>query len=167
MNLKIFIGKLAEAFGTQLTPGRVATYCEALAELQGRDLDALYRAILRTSSRFPSVKEVFDAAETNETGGTLIANKIHEAVGRFGWNNAQEAAQWLGPQCWNIVQRLGGWPYLCENMNARNVHMFVAQTRDLVKEVDYTEKTDIDSPPQLENNKVAQLASSAAKEWPE
>ena len=164
--LRLFVLKLAEAYGYAITPARRDIYAEALLELGEFDLNATFKTLLATSAHFPSVAAIYDAAEANENGPTIAANKILGAIVAHGYSNAQSAAQELGPKCWQIVQRLGGWSHLCRNHLAKNDGILRAQIRDLAKELKVVDAAAGGSMQVSAPSKVEKLISSTVKEVP-
>ena len=165
--LRLFVLKLAEAYGYAITPARRDIYAEALLELGDFDLNCdVSRQLLATSPVFPSVAAIYDAAEANENGPTIAANKILGAIVAHGYSNAQSAAQELGPKCWQIVQRLGGWSHLCRNHLAKNDGILRAQIRDLAKELKVVDAAAGGSMQVSAPSKVEKLISSTVKEVP-
>lgn len=65
-----------------------------------------------------------------ETQAREIASRIMGAIPKFGWANPKEAQAYIGPHGWALVDRAGGWRYLCENTQARQVPTMLAQFRD-------------------------------------
>lgn len=63
-----------------------------------------------------------------------VATSIVHAISKFGYNNSSSAEHSLGPKAWRIVERFGGWNYLCENLGDQiDVTTFIAQARDLAE----------------------------------
>lgn len=164
--IKVFLAKLADAYGYAITPARAAIYAEMLAEHGEIDFDATLKTLLATQDRFPSVSAILDAANSYEVEASGASNRIFEAVGRFGYPNALEAAEWLGPFCWLIVQKLGGWRSVCEQCNVKNRGVWIAQARDLAATVKMQEVAEASGDPQIEPGKVAKLIGQTVKEVP-
>lgn len=165
-DLKLLICQLAEAYAVEMTEARLDAYLAGLTHLNVENYNAMYHAIVTSFDRFPTVKQISDTANSNENAPLLNANKILEAVVRFGWPNALEAAEWLGPERWKIVQMLGGWSHLCETASTNQKGILTAQIRDLCSEVNVTRSAERSGvKPQLqEPGKVAQLVSNIVKE---
>lgn len=69
-----------------------------------------------------------------ESQAREIAARIVGAVPKFGWNNAARARMYIGEAGWELVERQGGWQYICENLGHRiNAATFQAQLRDLAE----------------------------------
>lgn len=64
------------------------------------------------------------------------ANRIREAIVEFGWCSPKEAQMFIGNVGWTIVERFGGWQYICENHGVDlNPLTFHAQARDSAKSI--------------------------------
>ena len=62
------------------------------------------------------------------------AARIVQAVGKFGYMQGSAASKFIGSLGWRVVERIGGWQYLCENLGTNiDVTTFTAQARDLCK----------------------------------
>lgn len=65
-----------------------------------------------------------------------VANRIRAAIGKFGWPNPNDARAYIGELGWKVVERAGGWAYLCENHGLDlNPLTFFAQSRDSAKAI--------------------------------
>lgn len=65
-----------------------------------------------------------------------IASRIVGAIPKFGWCNSKEAQVFIGPIGWALVQRSGGWSYLCERVGVSiNPTTLQAQLRDQLEGV--------------------------------
>lgn len=63
-----------------------------------------------------------------------IASRLREAITRFGWPNQDKAKMFIGEIGWDVVNRFGGWTFICENHGINlNPEAFYAQARELVK----------------------------------
>lgn len=63
-----------------------------------------------------------------------IAARIAGAIVKFGYNNSSEAKFYIGDIGWSVVQRFGGWTYLCQNHGSNiDPTAFMAQARELAK----------------------------------
>jgi len=82
--------------------------------------------------------------------GLKLANRIVEAITKFGWNNGEQAKEFLGDLCWRVVQSHGGWMTLCENHTAHNAPIMQAQWRDLLTDMHRQESAKKYNPNQIE-----------------
>lgn len=54
---------------------------------------------------------------------------VTEAIHRHGYPNPASAREALGPQCWAVIQGIGGWGRICESHSGDRAALF-AQFRD-------------------------------------
>lgn len=81
------------------------------------------------------VRELIIPSFSEESIGRDTSAKIIAAIPRYGYNNAIEARSFIGEFGWNIVKRLGGWSFLCENVGLTiNNSALAAQIRDLASD---------------------------------
>lgn len=63
-----------------------------------------------------------------------IASRITGAVTKFGYSNTLLAKEFIGELGWKVVERKGGWSYICENLGlSLDPGTFEAQARELAK----------------------------------
>lgn len=76
--------------------------------------------------------EIIRPQENTRNEAVEAAARIVEAVSKFGYSNPSEAKMFVGDLGWRVVERNGGWLYVCENLGVNlNVNSFQAQARDL------------------------------------
>lgn len=111
-------------------------YASDLADLDQAQVATAYQEWRRNAANrtFPLPAQIRDMIEpqiTPEFKAREIAARITGAVPQFGWNNGKAAEAFIGPDGWALVQRIGGWQYLCENLGHRlSVTTLQAQLRD-------------------------------------
>ncbi len=89
----------------------------SMQELDAEDLKIACRLAINTLDEFPSIRilkglckgKIQDAGEI----GQDIANKIGDAINRFGAYRPDDAKEWLGELGWETVKRHGSWWDLC------------------------------------------------------
>lgn len=83
------------------------------------------------------------------------ALRIRQAITKFGWNKAGKAKEFIGEAGWNIVERFGGWMYLCENLGVKiQEATFYAQCRDAIQSQINLERAGINTNlPSIEQSK--------------
>lgn len=89
--------------------------------------------------------------------------RIVQAITKFGYDQGASARLFIGDLGWGVVQRFGGWQYLCENVGSEiNVNTFMAQARDLaIAHNELSESNVLGQPIQLPENKKQQGLTSA------
>lgn len=127
----------AEYYSRQLSETVLAMYAADLEDLEPDKVCAGYQQYRRNPQNrtFPlpaQIRELVNPEEfvAVETQAREIAARIMGAIPKFGWANPKEAQSYIGPHGWALVDRAGGWRYLCENTQARQVPMMIAQFRD-------------------------------------
>ena len=96
-------------------------------------------------------------SEANE-----VASRIIEAISRHGYSNIKDAKNYIGDLGWLVVNRFGGWLYLCSEMGSSiNVATTRAQMRDAALSIlDIGSKRSLDEAPQLPSIENPQLAAT-------
>lgn len=105
---------------------------------------------------------------SKETIANEAASRIRAAISKFGWCNGLEAQKFIGDLGWKIVERAGGWAYICENHGLDlNPLTFHAQARDLAKSmIESKEHGVFDQPVQIEKTELKLLVNNMIKEIP-
>lgn len=124
--------------GQTLQNAVLAMYADDLRDLDPEECIRAYGAYRRNpkNTKFPLpsvIREIVAPEESisTEAKASEIAARICGAVPKFGWCNGSEAREYIGPIGWDIVQRQGGWPYICENLGTKiNPSSFQAQLRN-------------------------------------
>ncbi len=71
---------------------------------------------------------------TTEDQSLDDVTKICDAVSKFGWTGFTEAQNYIGPRGWEVVRRIGGWQYLCQELGVNiSITTFQAQARETLK----------------------------------
>ena len=80
------------------------------------------------------IREIIQPEIDSDSLAKEIASRITGAISKFGWSNSGSAREFIGEDGWAVVERSGGWMYLCENHGITIDHgTFQAQSRDLLK----------------------------------
>lgn len=158
MGRKDFLARLAliaEVTGKVPSNELIAFYEKSLADLGYPALcTALEKLMIERNDRdpFPSVKtirELIRPAANPEHDAIEAANRIVEAMERFGWPNPRDARAFIGELGWLVVEREGGWESVCEKGVYSKLPMLKAQWRELAKSLHGRAQRGDDSPPQL------------------
>ena len=124
--------------GYPLSDQVLLMYASDLADLnEARCIEAYQRwrrNPANTRAPLPAqIREIVNPEEfvAVETQARELAARIVGAIPKFGWCNAKEARLYVGEVGWRIVERHGGWQYLCENVGTIiNPAVLQAQMRD-------------------------------------
>lgn len=139
----IFIAKLtalAQLCNFSLSPTILELYDTNLRRLGYQALcNAIDQVIIRRKSRdpFPSISEIAGIIEPStdpELEAIEAANRIVEAITRYGYTNPERAKEFIGELGWRVVTREGGWENICRSVqsyDALSTHK--AQWRQLAK----------------------------------
>lgn len=117
----------------------VRMYAEDLADLEFqtvRDALSKYRANPknRTMPLPAMIREQLDPEVDPESAAREIAARIQAAIPKFGWPNGPDARKFIGEVGWGIVERQGGWAYICEHHGVTlDPMVFQAQVREQAK----------------------------------
>lgn len=139
ISLKKTIIMVAAYYDRELKPEVVAMMAEDLADLPVLEVMKAYETYRRTAKqhRFPlpaEIRAIVSPEVDADSAAREIAARITAAIPKFGYTNRQAAKEYIGEIGWQVVERQGGWPYLCEH-HGREIDptAFQAQARDLAK----------------------------------
>lgn len=140
MNIKACIALTFAYYhpGQALSDAVLGLYAEDLADISEEDVVLAYQAYRRNpkNTRFPlpaAIRAIVNPEEfiSPEQKAAEVAARISGAIVNYGYNNAREAAEFIGPMGWDVVQKQGGWSYLCENHGTTiSPSAFQAQVRN-------------------------------------
>ncbi len=160
---------IASRCGVSLSEWETDLYLDHLEPLGWpRVVDALRRIYLNLDGRgrMPSVNEIRAAcgiaiepsAPTTVRDEALdVASRIVGAIARPGsmtrpgsGGKVFLAEEKVGELAWAVVQRIGGWPLLCESHNSENSTTWLAQIRDVAASmIDKAKRGTLDLPPAI------------------
>lgn len=87
----------------------------------------------KTWPRPADIRSISNPYLENTDQGKLIAAKIYEAIGKFGYSNYLQAMEFIGETGKEAVNKFGGWSLICEQVGPIiQPSTFMAQMRDLV-----------------------------------
>lgn len=134
---KLLIG-LAGYYNHPLTEETLTMYLEDLADLSVEKIFLSVQEIRKDPkvTRFPlpaHIRERIMPADNPEGLAIEAANRIVEAISKFGYWREAEAKEFVGSLGWLVVERQGGWQTICENTLAENITSHRAQWRELAK----------------------------------
>jgi hypothetical protein len=130
---------LAGYYRVKLDDAVLRMYSEDLSDL---DFDAVQTAMndyrKNPKNKFmpmpAQIRELLEPQVDPDSAAREIAARITAAIPKFGWCNGQDARAYIGEVGWLVVERQGGWAYICEH-HGRNLDpgQFQAQVRELAK----------------------------------
>lgn len=134
--IKEIIIMTASYYGKPISEAVLEMYVE---DLDGLDPDLVIRAY-KAYRRDPKnrqmplpaqIRDMIEPQETPEAAARDLASKISGAIVKFGHPKENLARNYIGEKGWAIVQRWGGWSYLCANHGTViDPGQFYAQIRD-------------------------------------
>lgn len=144
-NEKNEIGKLysttCKAFDKILDHDVLRMQIEDLCDLNFHDVVSALNQYRRNpkNTQWPranKIREIVNPNQSVEGMANEAASRIRSAISKFGWPNPTDAKAYIGDLGWLIVERSGGWQYLCENHGIDlNPLTFHAQARDQAKAI--------------------------------
>ena len=144
LNLSVFYGKY------DLTKEQISIYISVLESHFKKGFDVFAQALDSYSKDsknkfFPApanLNQYINPETSPDARANEIASKIRQAISEIGYVSPTRAHLFIGDVGWQVVQRSGGWQYLCENHGATLSPLtFYAQSRDTAKAI-------------IENNKI-------------
>lgn len=130
---------LAAMYGKEIQRAALSMMLDAVSDLPADRVKIALREWARVSKNrshpLPAdlIAQVFPTVD-DDSMAREIASRIVGAVSKFGWPNPTEAKQYIGDVGWGIVERYGGWLFVCQNLGVTlELGTFQAQARDLVK----------------------------------
>jgi len=150
LNLSVFYGKY------DLTKEQISIYISVLENHFKKDFNILTNALESYSKDsknkfFPApanLSQYINPETSADAQANEIASKIRQAISEIGYVSPTRAHLFIGDIGWQVVQRSGGWQYICENHGASLSPLtFYAQSRDTAKSI-------------IENNKINNLTTN-------
>jgi hypothetical protein len=140
-NKKIMLVKLAAYYEKTLSSEQIQMYSEQLEEhLTDEACSIACKKYIDNSANefFPrpisKLIAIIKTPVSLDDDAQEIASKIINAVSKFGWNNYEDAKNYIGERGFDVVKRFGGWQYVCQELG-QNIQLttFNAQIRELLK----------------------------------
>lgn len=128
-------------YGKETTPEYISQFISAMDNYFKMPLNTYLAAIQSyqdegTNKFFPtpmSLRVYLQPKLDQADIAKLTSLKINEAVSKFGYSNYNDAMNYIGPLGKRVVDRFGGWNYLCENLGAEiQIGSFIAQAREVI-----------------------------------
>lgn len=101
-------------------------------------IQAIDRYVLDPKNKFffspATLRPYLNPELSTDAKANEAATRIRSAITKFGYPNPREARAYIGELGWKVVERAGGWNYICENHGVDlNPLTFFAQSRDSAK----------------------------------
>jgi hypothetical protein len=123
---------LGEFYRVDVKRHQAEMYAKAVEDIPMDDIARAMEAVQRTSKFFPMPVEIRELALGSAKDEALeAANRIVEAMHRFGWTNPDRAKTFIGALGWRVVEREGGWTALCQRVDSDDLPILKAQWREL------------------------------------
>lgn len=142
---KEFVTKIydqtCKAFDKTLDPDVLKMQVEDLSDLNFESILSAISAYRRDGKnvmwpRASKIRELVNPKQSKDGMANEAASRIRKAISDFGWFNSEKARAFIGELGWAVVDRAGGWQYLCESHGVElNQLTFHAQARDLAKAI--------------------------------
>lgn len=135
---KIWLG-LAEMYGKEISTNALTIMLNAIEDLDTEKVIIALNNWARTSkqTRYPlpsEIREIVNPILSTDALAKESSARIQQAISKFGYMQPNLAKEFIGEIGWNVVERFGGWVYICENHGVDlNPLTFLAQARDLAK----------------------------------
>lgn len=151
---------LAEYYSKSVSPNLLEMYVDDLMALSPEELQhaaKLYRC--DGSNKFfpiPAVLiELVRPRQSAQDAARDAATLILDCLARDGYTNPDRAKLRMGDLAWKVVERMGGWTRLCQEVTNQNLTTYAAQIRELAAVVSRKAEMGLsDTPPPLPENKV-------------
>lgn len=114
-------------------------YARDLADLDEAEVIAAYETYRRNPKNFKmplpaQIRQIVSPSIDEDSLAREVASRVLAAITKYGWSNPSEAKLFIGPVGWQIVNRFGGWEYLCSNVGTTiDFTTINAQMRDVAK----------------------------------
>lgn len=128
---------LSVSVGQKQEEARLKIYVESLMAYEPESVIQAIRSVMMTTRFFPAIVDIIEKIKspngTTDEQAVMVANKIFEAITRFGSYQWAEAKEFLGEDVVGIVERFGGgWTDLCR-VEYDEIPTTKAQLRELAK----------------------------------
>lgn len=135
--LGLLILSTATYYGRQIDKQVLTMMIDDLADLDFDMVCNSYANYRKTpkNKTFPLPSDIRELALpnfSNESIGRDTSARIIAAIPHYGYNNGLLAKDYIGEFGWELVKRLGGWAFLCQNLGVSiNNSALSAQIREL------------------------------------
>lgn len=127
---------LAEIYGRDLSRQALGFMLDQLNELNFEEaMNSLNKYCRDSKNRtFPTPGQLLAIAKPEASdidNAAEVANRIIQAMSKYGWTQPEKAKQFIGEVGWLVVQREGGWGWICETTTEDKIPTLKAQWRVL------------------------------------
>lgn len=136
------ITKMAFLYGKEMPRESISMFISTLVDYFPATVEK-YLSALRSYTEdsknkfFPNpvqLREYLTGNLTPESQADETASRIRNAITKFGWTSPDRAREYLGELAWSVIERQGGWKYICENHGLLlDPGVYHAQTKNSVK----------------------------------
>ena len=154
----ITLVNMSTYYGKTIDKNVIKMMVQDLEDLEFLDVINAFTSYRRNPANihFPlpaKIRAIVNPKQSPDALANESASRIRKAISDFGWNNSQQARDFIGELGWKVVERSGGWMHVCENHGlSLSPLVFHAQARDLAKAICESEILGIgDQPIQLPN----------------
>ena len=166
----VTLSYLCEYYNKTLSKPALSMMVEDLSDLPFEEVMKAIQSVRRDPkiTQFPlpaKIREIINPTQSLDGIANETASRIRAAITKFGWPNPEDAKSYIGDLGWKIVERAGGWMYVCENHGLDlNPLTFHAQARDQAKALVETYNTDgYDQPLMLDKINTPKLFENIVK----
>jgi hypothetical protein len=140
--LGIKLTQIAMMYGKDFPKEQARIYIDSLVSFMPDTFENYMMALMKylndsKNKFFPTpmnLRQYLQPELSPDAMSNEVASRIRSAITKFGWPNPKDAREYIGDLGWKVVERSGGWQYLCENHGVDlNVLTFHAQARDLTR----------------------------------
>jgi hypothetical protein len=137
--LKEVILLTASYYQRTLSAGVLSMYVEDLEDLPTGEVITAYKTYRRNPKNvhFPLPAQIRGLVRPEvdaESAAREIAARITAAIPKYSWYNGPGAREYVGERGCGIIERQGGWAYLCEHHGLTiDPTAFQAQVREQAK----------------------------------
>lgn len=132
--------KLSAYYQVQLQDHVLEMYAEDVEDLSFRDVMAALTAYRRNHKnvRVPlpaAIRAIAKPEISDEVLAIEATSRVSYAIKSFGYSNQADAKAYIGGLGWHVVERCGGWLFVCQNLGTHvlNIGTFQAQFRENAK----------------------------------
>lgn len=143
-DLKHRLSLMSKYYRSQLPDDVIVAYSNDLKDYPYKDVCLALNAYRKNpKNKFMPIPamiiEIMDPTISDDGLAREAVARIQKAVRKFGHPNRIQAKEFIGEIGWSVVEKFGGWGFICENLGHRiDLNSFQAQAREVAKnEINY------------------------------